>query len=98
MLARVSSRELTEWEAYEAVAGPVGDERLDHLFAMLQATLANINKGKRQKAYTADQFLPQWGRAKERKTGPLDGHELLDKIKKINKQMGGGGSENVNSR
>ncbi len=90
MLARISSRELTEWEAYEVIAGPIGDDRLDHLFAMLQAVIANGNRGKRQRPFEIKQFLPQWGRAKQRSDAPMDGYQLLDRIKKINRQMGGG--------
>lgn len=56
---------------------------------MLQATIANVNKGKRQKTYEPKQFLPGWGRAKDQTEGPLDGYALLDKVKKINRQMGG---------
>ena len=84
----MTSRELTEWEAYEAVAGPVGDDRLDYLFAMLQATIANVNRGKRQKAYEPDQFLPRWGPARER-TGPMSGDDMLRKVKQMHRSMGG---------
>lgn len=72
------------------VAGPIGDERLDHLFAALQATIANVNRGKRQKPYEASQFMVRWGRAKERTRDALDGYSLLDKVRKMHKQMGGG--------
>jgi hypothetical protein len=88
LLARIDSRELTEWEAYERLAGPVGDERLDHLFAMLQATIANVNRGKNQKAYESSGFMPKWGLAKL-DTGPMTGEEMLQAVKKINKRMGG---------
>lgn len=88
LLARVDSRELTEWEAYERVAGPVGDERLDYLFAMLQATIANVNRSKKQKAYEAAAFMPKWGMAKE-SSGPMSGEEMLDAVKKLNGRMGG---------
>jgi hypothetical protein len=87
---------LSEWEAYEVVSGPIGDERLDHLFAGLQSTIANSNRGKRQKPFEAKQFLPRWGRAKEQTEGPLDGHALLAKVKSINRKMGG--AESVDTR
>jgi hypothetical protein len=64
---------------------------------MLQATIANVNRGKRQKPYQGSQFLPRWGRAKDKTEGPLDGYSLLDKIKKINRQMGGG-TQGVDTR
>ncbi len=88
LLARIDSRELTEWEAYERVAGPVGDERFDQLFAMLQATIANVNRGKNQKAYEPSAFLPKWGVAKPQ-TGPMSGHDMLEAVKRLNKRMGG---------
>lgn len=61
---------------------------------MLQATIANGNRGKRQQPYEGDQFLPRWGRAREKTEGPLDGYALLDKVKQINKRMGGAQSDN----
>jgi len=70
------------------VAGPVGDERLDHLFSMLQATIANVNRGKNQKAYEPDQFMPKWGVAKPQ-AGPMSGHDMLEAVKKMNRRMGG---------
>lgn len=69
------------------MAGPVGEERLDHLFAMLQATLANVNRGKAQRPYKADEFMPKWGRAKP--AGPMTGEDMLRAVKRINKTMGG---------
>lgn len=55
---------------------------------MLQATLANVNRGKTQKPYKPEQFMPQWGVAKP--TGPMDPHDMLRAIKRANKAMGGG--------
>ncbi len=95
LLERIDSRELTEWEAYERVAGPVGDERLDHLFAMLQATIVNVNRGKNQKASESAQFLPNWGIAKPASTEPMSGYDMLEAVKKMNKRMGG--TQNVNA-
>lgn len=56
---------------------------------MLQATIANVNRGKRQRPYEPKQFLPQWGRARQTE-GPLSGEELLSKIKGLNRNLGGG--------
>lgn len=64
---------------------------------MLQATIANGNRGKRQKAFEGKQFLPRWGKAKDRDEGPIDGYALLDKVKKINRQLGGG-TQGVDTR
>ena len=55
---------------------------------MLQATIANVNRGKRQRPYEPKQFMPQWGKAKPA-DGPLTGEEMLSKIKGLNRNMGG---------
>ena len=95
LLARVDSRELTEWEAYERVSGPLGGERIDHLSAMLQATIANANRGKGQKVYEPEAFMPKWGVAKPA-AGPMSGHDMLEAVKKLNKRMGG--AQSVDTR
>ncbi len=56
---------------------------------MLQTTIANGNRGKRQKAYEPGQFMPKWGKARDRAAGPMDGYTLLDRVRKIHRQMGG---------
>lgn len=94
LLSRVDSRELTEWAAYEAVEGPIGLGRLDHLFGMLAATFANSNRTKRQKPYTADQFMPKW-EAKAEASREMDGEEMLRAVRGINKAMGGGTGGNA---
>lgn len=87
----MSSRELTEWEAYEAVAGPIGlGERLDDLFAMLASVIANVNRGKGQRPYKAEQFKPKWERrAAVQQTGEMDPEQMLRTVKRIHKAMGG---------
>jgi hypothetical protein len=55
---------------------------------MLQATIANVNRGKNQKAYEPDNFMPKWGVAKPT-PGPMTGHDMLEAVKKLNKGMGG---------
>jgi hypothetical protein len=90
LLARVSSRELTEWEAYEAVTGPIGDERFDHLFAMLASVVANVNRDRKQRPYPAEQFLPKWQAKQETGNGETDPEQLLRTVKRLHKAMGGG--------
>ncbi len=55
---------------------------------MLQALLANVNRGKGQKAYQPAAFLPKWGVAAP-DAGPMTGEEMLAQVKKLNKRMGG---------
>jgi hypothetical protein len=56
---------------------------------MLQATLANVNRAKSVKPYTAEQFMPKWGVAKRQAAGPMDPYELLRAVKKANRALGG---------
>ena len=55
---------------------------------MLQATIANVNRGKNQKAHEPSAFLPKWGVAKPA-AGPMSGYDMLEAVKKLNKRMGG---------
>lgn len=61
LLERVSSRELTEWQAYEVVTGPIGPARGDVQAAIVAATVANSNRGKGKPLTPAD-FVPEWDR------------------------------------
>lgn len=67
----LSSRELTEWAAYERVAGPLGAERLDILFAMLAMTIANSQPRSRRggQRYKLSDFLIPWDGRQE--TDPM---------------------------
>lgn len=64
MLDRMPSREITEWQAYERVAGPLGPARADVQSAIVAATVANANRGKGKPATPAD-FIPTWDRKPE---------------------------------
>lgn len=88
-MARIDSHELTEWEAYEAVAGPIGEERFDTLFAMLASVIANVNRSKRQRPYQAEQFMPKWERRAPVPQGEMSGDDMLRAVKRIHKAMGG---------
>lgn len=94
LLDRVDSRELTEWEAYERVAGPIGQERLDELFAMLMTIIANVNRSKKQRAYETRQFRPKWDpEAPPERRPEMSGHQILDQVRKLNRRMGGRGGD-----
>ncbi|MHC3391292.1 phage tail assembly protein T [Streptomyces lavendulocolor] len=64
MLAHVSSRELSEWMAYEKIAGPLGGARGDVHAAMIAAAVTNAARAKGRPLPIAD-FLPRWGRKAE---------------------------------
>lgn len=82
MLAGMSSRELTEWMAYEKVTGPL-DARLrgDISAGIVAATVANSAGGKR-KAKPAD-FIPTWFK---RRKSPK---EIWQDVLKANSALGG---------
>lgn len=44
LLKRISSREIAEWEAYEAVAGPLGHEYSDEMLASIHEQLQTLNR------------------------------------------------------
>lgn len=44
MLARISSRELSEWEAYERYAGPLGTAYGDEVMAALHEQIQRLNR------------------------------------------------------
>jgi hypothetical protein len=62
MLERISASELTDWLAYERIAGPLGPERGDVQAAVIASTIANVNRGKRGKIFKPKDFMPQWSR------------------------------------
>lgn len=65
LLARVSSRELSEWLAYSQVE-PWGEERADLRAGIVASTVANTarNAKKRRKPFRPEEFMPTF----ERKT------------------------------
>lgn len=90
LLDRVDSRELTEWEAYERVAGPVGPERLDLLFASLMSTIANVNRSKKTKPFKPEQFMPRWDpKARPTPRPEMSGEDMLRAVKGYHRRMGG---------
>lgn len=60
MLARTSSRELTEWMAYERRAGPLGARRGDIHAAIISAAIYNTNRKKGSRPIDPEKLLPVW--------------------------------------
>lgn len=76
--------------AYERIAGPLGDARLDYLFANLAAVVANVNRSKRQRPYRPEQFIPKWDpEAPPERRPQMSGDEMLRAVKGINASMQG---------
>jgi hypothetical protein len=57
---------------------------------MLASVIANVNRSKKQRPYTAEQFLPKWQAKQESESGELDPEQLLRTVKRLHKAMGGG--------
>lgn len=58
MLRRMSSQELTDWQAYAAIE-PFGEERADMRSALIASVLANVHRDpkKRPQPFTIDDFM-----------------------------------------
>jgi hypothetical protein len=85
LLARIDAVELTEWQAFERLNGPLGGERDDLHAALIAATVVNALSGKKGRRAKVADFLPKWDRGAE-----PDPNELLAKAEAINRAMGGG--------
>lgn len=59
MLARISSRELTEWQAYYTLE-PFGARQGYVQAAIVASTVANVNRGKDSRPFKPEDFMPQW--------------------------------------
>ena len=57
LLQRCDSRELSEWQAFDAV-DPIGHQRTDYSVAMLMCMYANGNRQRGSKAHTVQEFMP----------------------------------------
>lgn len=89
MLARMSSRELSEWQAFYGLE-PFGEERADLRAGIITATMANINRDpkKRRKPYSPQDFMPEFG-AKRTETPLERGERLLGIAEMITAAFGG---------
>jgi len=59
MLERISSRELTGWIAFSQLE-PFGSEMESLGHAITASTVANVNRGKGQKPYKVEEFMPKF--------------------------------------
>lgn len=82
LLARTSSRELSEWMAYEKITGPLDDRlRRDISAGIVAATVANYG-GAKKRAKPAD-FVPEWFKRKRTV------REIWEQVMKANTALGG---------
>ncbi len=59
MLSRMSSYELSEWQAFEKLE-PFGSEAGYVGHAIVAKTIADVNRGKDQKPYELSDFMPRY--------------------------------------
>lgn len=88
LLARIDARELSEWIAYEKIAGPLGPARIDVAAAIVSATLVNVNRGKNKRAVSPDDFMPEWDQGRVQSDD-----EMWSAIRAAHNAMGGGKQE-----
>lgn len=62
----VSSAEFAEWIAYYTVE-PFGEQRADLRSAIIATVIANVNRGKGQRPFKTDDFMPDFGKPDKRK-------------------------------
>jgi hypothetical protein len=60
LLDRIPARELTEWQAYEQLAGPIGPKRDDILTAQVVYTLASAFQSEKGRRPKLEDFIPDW--------------------------------------
>ncbi len=59
MLGEISSRQFAEWMAFYRLE-PWGEERADLRAGIVASTIANSNRGKGQKPFKPQQFMPEF--------------------------------------
>ncbi len=57
MLRELSSVEVAEYMALDRLDGPMGELRADQRAALICSTIANANRGKKQRAVGMDNFM-----------------------------------------
>lgn len=86
MLARIDSRELTEWFAYAQVE-PFGEARADLRAGIVASTVANTARDtkKRQEPFKPSEFMPSF----EKESPEPDSSRMLHMVEMLNAAMGG---------
>ena len=78
LLARIDSRELSEWMAYFSLE-PWGTEVEDWRAGMIAATIANVNRDekKRKKPFEPKDFIPQRAKPPVEEQSPEEQAKIL---------------------
>jgi len=88
LLARISSRELSEWMAYERLE-PFGERRADLRSAIVASTVANTarDEKKRNRPFKPEEFMPEFKREEEEEIEPW--RRQLQVVEAMNAALGG---------
>jgi len=62
LLESMSSEELSMWMAYEVIE-PFGETRADIRAGIIASTIANVNRGKSQTAFSPEDFMVKFDRS-----------------------------------
>jgi hypothetical protein len=76
--------DIAELMAFDRIE-PFGEERADLRMAIVACTIANANRGKGQKAFKVDDFMPKF-EPRKRQT-PQQMSRMLNMIAKANKKV-----------
>ncbi len=68
LLSRISSRELTEWQAYFTVE-PFGEDRADLRSAIVACVMASAWCGKKGRKFTVKDFMPDFAPKQKQSLG-----------------------------
>jgi len=79
LLARIDSRELTEWMAYYSLE-PWGTEPEDLRAGIIASTIANVNRDqkKQRKPFTPKDFMPVWDRPPKQEQTPEEQRKIIE--------------------
>lgn len=83
---RLSSYELTEWQLYEKITGPLGRKRGDIQAATVAAAITNAMRAKGKHAQLSDFMIPYEKRSARTEQSP---HEMIRTILSLNRKFGG---------
>jgi hypothetical protein len=90
LLERVESAELSEWMAYDQL-DPFGNYRGDLQSAIVASTIANVNlnRKKRKKPFSPDDFIPEFGKLIESDPEVARQNKMLAMVEMMNAALGG---------
>ena len=65
LLNRISSHELSEWQAY-SILEPFGEGTAFLRTGIIASTIANVNRGKNSKMLGPEDFIPKFGEVEKK--------------------------------